>query len=286
MSKVLDGKKTANKIHQGIINKLLLYNKKPHLAIVVIGNNTASYTYVKNKIKACNKVGFKCTLIKHEEISQQELIRIINELNADPEVNGIIVQLPLPSYLNKQLIISSINPQKDVDGLHPLNYGNLIYNNHQYIPATPLGIITLLNEYNITTQGKHCVIVGRSTIVGLPLSILMSQREQNATVTICHSYTKELDKITKQADILISATGKPKLITKGMVKEDAIVIDVGINRIPVSDTQTIVTGDVDYQSVSEICSYITPVPGGIGPMTIASLLSNTLKSFEASQRVN
>jgi methylenetetrahydrofolate dehydrogenase (NADP+)/methenyltetrahydrofolate cyclohydrolase len=282
MSKILDGRRVAEQIFRNLAAKVSCNNSKPHLAIILIGDDQASLTYVTNKVSACRKIGFEATLLKYNKISEPELLAVLTDLNNNPDINGIIVQLPLPAEFNKQKIISAIDPIKDVDGMHPFNYGRLFYNDPMYIPATPLGIVTLLDEYNLQTRGKHCVVVGRSTIVGLPLSLILCQKQYNATVTICHSHTRELDKITKQADILISAVGIAGFITSNMVNPGSVVIDVGIVRSEDSSKKSgfKISGDVDFNSIVDIASYITPVPGGVGPMTIASLLYNTLLAFE------
>lgn len=287
MAIILDGKKLALTIRESLAkqvhNLLQQGGLIPHLAIVLVGEDPASHTYVSNKIKACQKVGFKTTLIEEgADINEAKLLDLIQKLNNNPTIHGIIVQLPLPKHINASLIIQSINPPKDVDGLHPLNYGRMACHSPAHIPATPLGILLLLAQHDIATKGKHCVIVGRGPTVGAPLSILMSRNDYpgNATVTLCHSYTQELTNITKQADILVVAVGKPGLITAGMVQPGAVVIDVGITRMPDSSKKLgyRLQGDVMFEEVAPLCSYITPVPGGVGPMTIAALLSNTLRA--------
>ncbi len=255
--------------------------KVPHLAVILIGDDPASHTYVAAKLKACQEVGFQSTLMQYANIREAALLRHIEQVNEDPTIDGLIVQLPLPQHVDVQEIIYHIRPEKDVDGFHPMNYGCMARNLPAHVPATPLGILALLDHYQIETSGKHCVIVGRSRTVGAPLSILMSRNSDpgNATVTLCHSHTQHLDQLTRQADILVAAVGQPRLITAGMVKEGAVVIDVGITRE--SDTTRKLgyrlLGDVDFAQVAPRCSYITPVPGGVGPMTIAALLSNTLR---------
>lgn len=284
---ILDGKKVAREIQENIkqeVHQLKLKSQKtPHIAAVLVGNNPASETYVNNKIKACDNVGFQSTLIRlNETISETKLIDEIHKLNDNPDIDGFIVQLPLPKHINEQKIIESIAPSKDIDGFHPINVGRLVLNLPCYISATPYGILQLLEYYNIETTGKHCVVIGRSHIVGLPMSILMSKNNKigNATVTLCHSKTKNLKEYTTQADILICAIGKPHFITKDMVKDGAIVIDVGITRIESTESKNgyKIAGDVKYDEVAPKCSYITPVPGGVGPMTITALLGNGLQA--------
>ncbi len=275
---LLDGKMVStnlkNNLKDQVINLKNKYSVTPKLAIVLVGNNQASQVYVKNKIKACEYIGINCELIEvNSEISEHELLNIVDKLNNDNQVHGIIVQLPLPKHINEQVIINAISNQKDVDGFGIDNKGRLFSGLDSLHSATPEGIMALLDAYNIPIEGKHAVVVGRSNIVGKPIAMLLLSR--NATVTITHSKTKELENITKQADILVVAIGKANFITENMVKEGAVVIDVGINRI---DSK--LCGDVDFENVAPKTSYITPVPGGVGPLTIASLLKNTLLAYE------
>lgn len=284
---LLDGKKLAAEIKKEIaeeVKKMILSGKKaPHLAAILVGNDGASQTYVNSKVKSCQEVGFKSTLIRlKSDITQNELITQINLLNNDDSVDGFIVQLPLPKHIDEEKIILAIAPEKDVDGFHPMNVGRMTLNLPSYVSATPKGILEMLNRYNIETEGKHCVVIGRSNIVGLPVSLLMQRRSKpgNCTVTLCHSKTNDLSQHTLQADIIIAALGKPKFLTADMVKKGAIVIDVGITRVEDLTTKSgyRLYGDVDFENVSKKCSYISPVPGGVGLMTVASLLQNTLSA--------
>lgn len=284
---LLDGKKLAAEIKKEIaeeVKKMILSGKKaPHLAAILVGNDGASQTYVNSKVKSCQEVGFKSTLIRlKSDITQNELITQINLLNNDDSVDGFIVQLPLPKHIDEEKIILAIAPEKDVDGFHPMNVGRMTLNLPSYVSATPKGILEMLNRYNIETEGKHCVVIGRSNIVGLPVSLLMQRRSKpgNCTVTLCHSKTNDLSQHTLQADIIIAALGKPKFLTADMVKKGAIVIDVGITRVEDATTKSgyRLLGDVDFENVSKKCSYISPVPGGVGLMTVASLLQNTLSA--------
>lgn len=284
---LLDGKKLAAEIKSEIANevkRMVLSGKKaPHLAAILVGNDGASQTYVSSKVKSCEEVGFKSTLIRlKSDITQNELLTQINLLNNDDSIDGFIVQLPLPKHINEEKILLAISPEKDVDGFHPMNVGRMTLNLPCYISATPKGILEMLNRYNIETEGKHCVVIGRSNIVGLPMSLLMQRRSKpgNCTVTICHSKTHNLSKYTLDADIIVAALGKPKFLTADMVKKGAVVIDVGITRIDDSSIKNgfRLQGDVDFEHVSKKCSYITPVPGGVGLMTVASLLQNTLSA--------
>jgi len=287
MTILLDGKKVAYSLRQSLaqqVQRLLKEGKPvPHLAIVLVGDDPASHTYVRNKIKACKEVGFKTTLIQEvAHVEEARLQALVHKLNQNTAIHGIIVQLPLSKHIHTSTIIQSINPEKDVDGLHPFNYGRMARHLPTHLPATPLGILLLLAHYQIPTQGKHCVIVGRGPTVGAPLSILMSRNDYpgNATVTLCHSYTQALASLTQQADILVVAIGKPGFITADMVRPGAVVIDVGITRVPDANKRLgcRLQGDVLFEEVAPLCSYITPVPGGVGPMTIAALLSNTLRA--------
>lgn len=282
---LIDGKKISLQLQEEIsaeVKKILDAGKKqPHLAAILVGDDPASQTYVNNKVKACEKVGFKSTLIRFEAyISEQKLLGKIDELNNDDDVDGYIVQLPLPRHINEQKIIEAIRPSKDVDGFHPINVGRLVLNLPTYVSATPFGIVQLLERYQIPTDGKHCVVIGRSHIVGSPMSILMAKNTNlgNCTVTLCHSHTQNLKEHTLQADIVIAAIGKPNFVTADMIKDGAVVIDVGINRVDdnTSAKGFKLVGDVKFDEVSQKASHITPVPGGVGPMTIASLLKNTL----------
>jgi len=255
----------------------------PHLAAILVGNNGASETYVAAKVKACQEVGFKSTLIRFDDsISSYKLLEAIRELNNDAEVDGILVQLPLPAHISSEEIINTIDPQKDVDGFHPTTIGKMVLGQPTFIPATPYGILLLLMHYKIETKGKHAVVIGRSNIVGRPISILLSGSANpgNATVTICHSHTKNLKEICAVADIIVAALGNPGFIKEDMVKEGAVLIDVGISRVADATKKSgyKILGDVDFTSVAPKCSFITPVPGGVGPMTIAALMKNTFKA--------
>ena len=283
--KILDGKKISNDIKDEIskeVSEILKFSgKQPHLAAILVGNNGASQTYVNAKVKACERVGFKSTLIRLDEnISQNILLNEIEKVNNNEDIDGLIVQLPLPKNFDESLVTNSILSSKDVDGFHPLNVGNMVLNLPTFISATPAGIIELISRYNIETSGKNCVVVGRSNIVGSPMSILMSRNTNpgNATVTLAHSRTTNLKELCLKADILIVALGKANFITADMVKDGACVIDVGISRVKSEITKSgwKLIGDVNFSEVSQKCSFITPVPGGVGPMTIAMLLKNTL----------
>ncbi len=285
MYQVIDGKKISQEIQEEIkkeTEKLKQQGKKtPHLAAILVGNDGGSETYVANKIKACEKVGFKSTLIRlPNNITEEKLLDQVHALNNNNDVDGFIVQLPLPKHINEQKVIEAVLPSKDVDGFHPINVGRMVLNLPCYVSATPYGIIQLLEKYNIETAGKHCVVLGRSHIVGSPMSILMAKNTSvgNATVTLCHSKTKNLKQYTLQADILICAIGNPHFVTADMVKDGASVIDVGTTRLENKESKTgyKLYGDVKFDEVAPKCSHITPVPGGVGPMTIASLLKNTL----------
>lgn len=285
---ILDGKITAkailNKLKLGVAQRAAAGKKIPHLAAILVGNNGASQTYVNSKVKACNEIGFISTLIQYEEdISEMKLLDKIEELNEDMSVDGILVQLPLPPHISEKKVIESIAVNKDVDGFHPENMGRIIMGEEEaFVPATPYGIMLLLEHNNISTMGKHAVVLGRSHIVGRPISILLSNNTQpgNCTVTVCHSKTNNLTEICKQADIIVAAIGQAEFLKADMVKEGAVVIDVGITRIPDASKKSgyRLVGDVDYDNVAPKCSYITPVPGGVGPMTIAALMKNTFKS--------
>jgi methylenetetrahydrofolate dehydrogenase (NADP+)/methenyltetrahydrofolate cyclohydrolase len=279
-----------NEIKSSVDNILQKNKRAPHLAAILVGENGASSTYVSNKIKACKEVGFNSTIVHLEEsISEDKLIAEINRLNKNPEIDGILVQLPLPKQINEQVIVNCIHPSKDVDGFHPYNTGKLLTGNPDFIPATPFGIILLLSFYQIPTAGKKVVVIGRSNIVGRPISILLSQSGNNgdATVTVCHSRTKNIEQISKEADIIIAAVGIPGFVKKDMIKKDAVVIDVGITRVP-DNSKTKgyrIMGDVDFDEVAAFCEYITPVPGGVGLMTIAALLKNTLHAYYLNEGI-
>ena len=255
--------------------------KIPHLAAVLIGNNAASESYVGSKVRSCEQVGFRSTLIRRDSsISEAELLGIVHDLNNDPDIDGFIVQLPLPKHIDEQKVTLAIRPEKDVDGFHPVNFGRMAQGLPAYLPATPFGILQMLQRYHIPTAGKNCVIVGRSNIVGTPLSILLSRKGYDCTVTLTHSRTIDLAKICKRADILVAAIGVAHFIKADMVKEGAVVIDVGMNRLddPTAKKGFRLVGDVDFAEVAPKCSYITPVPGGVGPMTVVSLMLNTLQA--------
>lgn len=282
---LIDGKKIAEDIKQEIakeVSEMISDGmKQPHLAVIIVGHDGGSETYVASKIKSCKEVGFKSTKIAFEaDVSEEELIQKIEELNNDADIDGFIVQLPLPKHISEQKIIESIDYRKDVDGFHPINVGRMNIGLPCYVSATPFGIMELLKRYKIATSGKHCVVIGRSNIVGKPIANLMMQKATpgDATVTVCHSRTKNLKEFTLQADIIIAALGIPEFLTADMVREGAVVIDVGTTRVESSETKSgfKLKGDVKFDEVAPKCSYITPVPGGVGPMTIASLLKNTL----------
>lgn len=284
---ILDGKIAAEAVKAAlkvqVAERAAAQKKIPHLAAILVGNNGASATYVAAKVKACEQTGFISTLIRLEEtVSQQKLLETIKGLNQNPDVDGILVQLPLPPQISEQEVIDSIDPLKDVDGFHPVNVGKMVLGAESFVPATPLGIMLLLSHYNIKTAGLHAVVIGRSNIVGRPMSILLSANTQpgNCTVTLCHSKTKELAAHCREADLIVAALGKPLFLKADMVKEGAIVIDVGITRVEDATRKNgfRLLGDVDYTSVAPKCSWITPVPGGVGPMTIAALMKNTFLS--------
>ncbi|WP_394336227.1 tetrahydrofolate dehydrogenase/cyclohydrolase catalytic domain-containing protein [Adhaeribacter arboris] len=284
---LIDGKKTSETIKQEIAEEVAQIKERggkiPHLAAILVGNDGGSVTYVNNKVLACEKVGFKSTLIRLEDtVTENELLAKVNELNNDADIDGFIVQLPLPKHISAEKVNEILLPEKDVDGFHPVNVGRMVLNLPAYLPATPNGILELLKRYDIETSGKHCVVIGRSNIVGSPMSIMMAKNAKpgNCTVTLCHSRTVNLPEITRTADIIIAAIGIPEFVTADMVKPGAVVIDVGTTRV-VSLTKKSgfeLKGDVKFDEVASKCSYITPVPGGVGPMTIASLLLNTLKA--------
>ena len=283
----IDGKELAKTIKAEIAEEVAAQKaaggKTPHLAAVLVGADPASQVYVRNKVIACEKVGFTSTLIEKEaSTTEEELLAIVAELNRDEDIDGFIVQLPLPKHINEEAVTLAIKPSKDVDGFHPINFGRMALGLPCYLPATPFGIMQMLDRYNIETSGKHCVILGRSNIVGTPMSVLLSRKAKvgNCTVTLTHSRTKDIKEETKRADIIIAAIGIPNFVTADMVKEGVVVIDVGINRVDDASRKRgyRLVGDVDYEQVAPKSSYITPVPGGVGPMTITSLLMNTLKS--------
>ena len=284
---ILNGKEASQAIKNSLkleMAQLAAQGKPvPHLAAVLVGNNGASETYVASKVKACQEVGFKSTLIRLEEtISSLKLLDIIIDLNEDPEVDGILVQLPLPKHISAEEVINTIDPDKDVDGFHPNNVGRMVLGHPTFVPATPYGIMLMLEHYKIETKGKHAVVVGRSNIVGRPMSILLSGNGNpgNCTVTICHSNTKNIKEFCLEGDIIIAALGRPAFIKADMIKEGAVVIDVGITRVADASKKSgyRINGDVDFENVAPKCSFITPVPGGVGPMTIAALMKNTFKA--------
>ena len=285
---ILDGKQTANDIKAELairVDQLILQGKRPpHLAAVLVGNDGASLTYVGSKVRSCERIGYESTLIQlPEQTTEAELLQQIDRLNTNAAVDGFIVQLPLPKHIDEEKVLMAIDPDKDVDGFHPTNFGKMALDMESFIPATPYGIMELLRRYQINISGKHAVVIGRSHIVGRPMSILLSRKSSpgNATVTLTHSRTKNLADITKEADIVVSALGVPNFLKGNMVKKGAIIIDVGITRVPDSSHPKgyVITGDVDYERVKEKASFITPVPGGVGPMTIAMLLQNTYLAY-------
>lgn len=284
---LIDGKKISAQIKQELADEVARLkaegHKIPHLVAVLVGNDPASETYVASKVKACQEVGFKSTELRYSaDMTEEQLLEVVDKLNKDADVDGYIVQLPLPGHISEQKVLQAIAPEKDVDGFHPCNVGKMVSGLPTYLPATPAGIVELLKRYQIPTQGKHCVVIGRSNIVGTPMAVLMSRKDAHAdcTVTLCHSRTRNIKDYTLQADILVVALGKPHFVTADMVKEGAVVVDVGIHRVPAAGTKSgfRLTGDVDFENVAPKCSYITPVPGGVGPMTIVSLLQNTLQA--------
>ena len=286
---LLDGKKTSQDIKEEIAVEVQKRKEKglkiPHLAAVIVGNDGASMTYVNSKVKSCQQIGFNSTLIElPEETTEEQLLHEIEELNKDADIDGFIVQLPLPKQIDEQKVLMAVDPDKDVDGFHPVNVGKMTLDLPAFLPATPAGIMELLERYEIETSGKNVVVIGRSHIVGRPMSILLSQKRKvgNATVTITHSRTKDLASITKEADVVVAALGMAEFLTGEMVKDGVTIIDVGITRVPDASRKRgyRLAGDVHFESVSEKASYITPVPGGVGPMTIAMLLKNTLKACQ------
>ena len=290
---ILDGKKISNEIKEEIASEVSHMRKRgekvPHLAAVLVGNDGASLTYVGSKVRSCKKIGFESTLIHlSEETTEDELLDKVRELNEDADIDGYIVQLPLPKHIDEQKVLMAVDPNKDVDGFHPVNFGKMALDMQTFISATPFGIMELLRRYKVDTSGKHAVVIGRSHIVGRPISILMSQKGEaaNCTVTLTHSRTQNMKELTLQADIIVSALGVPGFLKADMVKEGAVIIDVGITRVPDDSKERgyYITGDVDFEKVAEKASYITPVPGGVGPMTIAMLLKNTLLARERHRK--
>lgn len=290
---ILDGKETSKAIRQELAEAVEARKAKgqktPHLAAVLVGNDGGSLTYVGAKVRACKEIGFESSLFHLEDtISEEDLLTKVHELNNDDEIDGFIVQLPLPKHIDEKKITLAIDPKKDVDGFHPTNLGNMVLNLPGFLPATPAGMLELFKRYEIETSGKHCVVIGRSHIVGSPMSILMARSAYpgNSTVTITHSRTENLKELLLQADIIISAIGKPNFLTADMVKEGVVVMDVGITRLEDSSKKSgyRIVGDVDFESVSKKASFITPVPGGVGPMTIVSLMMNTLKAMEINHK--
>ncbi len=286
---LLDGKAVSDRIKLEIADivkeRVANGGKQPHLAAILVGNDGASQTYVGHKERSCAQVGFKSTIVRMDEnTTEEELIKTIEEINNNSDIDGLIVQLPIPKHINETKVLETIAPEKDVDGFHPYNVGKMMLGLPTFLPATPFGIMMLLEEYNIPTQGKHCVVLGRSNIVGRPMTNLLSRKDKygDCTVTICHSRTNDISYHTKQADIIIAAIGQPEFLKAEMVKEGAVVIDVGITRVADSTKKSgfRLVGDVEYSGVAPKCSYITPVPGGVGPMTIVSLLKNTLLASE------
>ncbi|HRX29101.1 MAG TPA: tetrahydrofolate dehydrogenase/cyclohydrolase catalytic domain-containing protein [Saprospiraceae bacterium] len=284
---IIDGKALANQIKEELKLEVEHWvengGKRPHLAAVLVGDDPASQAYVRNKVKSCEQVGFQSTLLKYEaDMAEDDLLDIVKGLNENPEIDGYIVQLPLPKHIDENKILLAIDYRKDVDGFHPVNFGRMAQGLDSYLPATPMGILTMLDRYNIETSGKDVVVLGRSNIVGTPISILLSRKAKvgNATVTLTHSRTSDLEGHLKRADIIVAAIGIPLFVKKEMVKQGAVIIDVGINRVTSPDTKSgyKLVGDVDYDHVAPKCSHITPVPGGVGPMTVVSLLQNTMKA--------
>lgn len=285
MYKLIDGRKTASEIKHEIADEVLeiinMGGKAPHLAAILVGNNPSSQTYVANKVKDCDEVGFRSTVIRFEEIvSEAVLLEKIKDMNADDDIDGFIVQLPLPGHISENRVIETIDPSKDADGFHPVNIGKMVIGLPGFLPATPYGIVELIKRYGIETAGRNCVVIGRSNIVGRPVSILLSRKGMDATVTVVHSRTRNIKEIAREADIIIAAIGSPSYVKADMVKEGAVVIDVGTTRIAAPDSKTgwKLSGDVDFLNVAPRCSFITPVPGGVGPMTRVSLLKNTLSA--------
>lgn len=289
MTNILDGKQTSIAIKDQIANEVRSFTAKglrpPHLAAILVGDDGASQTYVANKEKSSHEVGFTSSVYRYSaNTSEEELLRAIDFLNNDDDIDGFIVQLPLPKQINEQHVIDAISPDKDVDGFTPINIGRMVLGEDAFLPATPMGIVSILEHFNIETEGKYCVVLGRSNIVGTPVANLLSRNKKgaNCTVTLCHSRTRNLPELTRQADILVVAIGKPEFVTADMVKEGAVIVDVGIHRIP-DDTKKSgyrIIGDVKHSEVDSHCSWVTPVPGGVGPLTIVSLLQNTFKAYK------
>lgn len=289
---LLDGKKTAALVQEAIAEEVRQIvakgHRPPHLVAILVGNNGASMTYVNNKVTACERVGFASSVVNlPEDISQEALLEEIEKLNKDKSIDGFIVQLPLPKHINEQEVLLTVNPDKDADGFHPTNFGRMALGLDAFIPATPYGILELLTQYKIPTDGKHVVVIGRSDIVGRPISILLSQKPWNTTVTLTHSRTQNLSKLTQEADIIIAALGIPNFLKAEMVKEGAVIIDVGITRVADASAKKgfRIVGDVDFEQVKQKASYITPVPGGVGPMTIAMLMKNTLNAYKRTHKI-
>ena len=289
---LLDGKKTAALVQEAIAEEVRQIiakgHRPPHLVAILVGNNGASMTYVNNKVTACERVGFASSVVNlPEDISQEALLEEIEKLNKDKSIDGFIVQLPLPKHINEQEVLLAVNPDKDADGFHPTNFGRMALGLDAFIPATPYGILELLTQYKIPTDGKHVVVIGRSDIVGRPISILLSQKPWNATVTLTHSRTQNLSKLTQEADIIIAALGIPNFLKAEMVKEGAVIVDVGITRVADASAKKgfRIVGDVDFEQVKQKASYITPVPGGVGPMTIAMLMKNTLNAYKRTHKI-
>ena len=288
---LLDGKKTSTLVQEAIaeeVHKIVAQGQRPpHLVAILVGDNGASMTYVNNKVTACERVGFASSVVNlPENVSQEDLLKEIEELNEDKGIDGFIVQLPLPKHINEQEVLLAINPDKDADGFHPTNFGRMALGLEAFIPATPYGILELLSQYKIPTDGKNVVVIGRSDIVGRPISILLSQKPWNATVILTHSRTQNLAELTQKADIIIAALGIPNFLKAEMVKEGAVIIDVGITRVKDASAKKgfRIVGDVDFEHVKNKASYITPVPGGVGPMTIAMLMKNTLNAYKRTHK--
>ena len=287
---IIDGKEVAAQVRAEVAEKVSALKAKgitPCLAVILVGENPASVSYVTGKQKALAEVGMADRSVHlPETTTEEELLRLIEELNADSSVHGILVQLPLPKHIDEEKVLLAIDPSKDVDGFHPVNVGNLVIGKKSYLPCTPHGIIVLLEKAGIQTSGKHAVVIGRSNIVGKPVSLLLARKETNCTVTLCHTGTKNIEEITRQADILVAAAGRPHTVTKDMVKPGAVVIDVGVNRIPDSTKKSgfRLIGDCDFEDLKDVAGFITPVPGGVGPMTIAMLMFNTLEAAENTRK--
>ena len=287
MYKIIDGKLTAglikNEITLKVAERAKSGKKIPHLAAILVGSNASSETYVANKIKDCGEVGFRSTLVRmNDDVPEEELLEAIRKLNNDPDIDAFIVQLPLPEHISENRIIEAIDPEKDADGFHPVNIGKMVVGLEGYLPATPFGIVELLKRYDIETSGRECVVIGRSNIVGRPLSILLSRKGTDATVTLVHSRTRDIASHLRRADIIVAALGSPGFVTADMIKQGAVVIDVGTTRVPSPSARSgwKLAGDVDFDNVAPLCSWITPVPGGVGPMTRVALLRNTLMAVE------